>query len=84
MIALLLVRRRAVKNYVDLSGKKRNQGRCCDWCISIHFLFAVFPFCYRRCGSVNVKLVLNFSKELYTIQNCKVFIQYLYRKIATT
>ena len=85
MIALLLVRQRAVKNYVDLSEKKkRNQGRCCDWCISIHFLFAFFPFRYRRCGSVKVKLVLNFSKELYTIQNCKVFIQYLYRKIAAT
>ena len=43
---------------------------------SFLFLF-LFSFCYRRCGSVKVKLVLNFSMELnsvYTIQNCKVFI----------
>ena len=54
-----------------------HRGRCCDWCISIHFVFAsfFFSFFYRRCGSVRVNLVLNFTMELnsvYTNQNCKV------------
>ena len=85
MIALLLVRQRAVKNYVDLSEKKKSRKvlRLVHFGPSVFFL-PFFPFCYRRCVSVKVKLVLYFSKELYTIQNCKVFIQYLYRKIATT
>ena len=84
MIALLLVRQHAVKNYVDLSEKKEiKKGVVIGAFRSIIFL-PFFPFCYRRCGSVKVKVVLNFSTEPYTIQNCKVFIQYLYRKIAAT
>ena len=55
--------------------------------ISSLFFFFFFSFCYRRCGSVKVKLVVKFSMELNsvnTIQNCEVFIQYFYRKIAAT
>ena len=50
---------------------------------SILFLL-FFSFCYRRCGSVKVKLVLNFSMQLnsvYTIQNYKVFIQYFQKSV---
>ena len=73
MIALLLVRQRAVKNHVDLPKKKKEikEGVAIGAFRSIFFL-PFFQFCYRHCGSVKVKLVLNFSKKLYTIQNCKV------------
>ena len=73
MIALLLVRRRAVNNSADLSEKKEIKEGVCVWYISIHFVFAFFvvffffSFCYRRCGSVKVKLVLNFSMELNSV-----------------
>ena len=35
-----VVHRRAVKNSRG-PLRKRNQGRCCDWCISFHFVFAL-------------------------------------------
>ena len=77
------------KTLADLS-EKRNQGRCCDWCISLHFVFtflSFFSFCYRRCGSVKVKLVLNFSMQLnsiYTIQNYKLSIYSVFPEVCQT
>ena len=76
------------KALADFSEKKKSRN--VNWCILIHFvLFCLFffSFCCRRCGSLKVKLVLNFSmvqNSVYTIQNFKVFIQYFYRKIAAT
>ena len=71
MIALLLVRRRAVNNSADLSEKKKSKKVFAFGTFrSILFLPFFFSFCYRGCGSVKVKLVLNFSMELnrvYTI-----------------
>ena len=78
------------KALADFSEKKIKE------CKLVHFdpfrfvlfvclFFFFFSFCCRRCGSLKVKLVLNFSMEqnsVYTIQNFKVFIQYFYRKIA--
>ena len=34
------------KTLADLS-EKRNQGRCCDWCISLHFVFTFFFFFFH-------------------------------------
>ena len=85
MIALLLVRRRAVNNSADLSEKKKSKKVFAFGTFRSILFLPFFSFCYRRCGSVKVKLVLNFSMELnsvYTIQNYKVFIRYFYRKIA--
>ena len=61
------------KTLADLSEKKEiKEGVAISALRSI--LFLLFLFCYRRFGSVKVKLVLKFSMELnsvYTIQNLK-------------
>ena len=88
MIALYA--RRAVKNSCGPLRKKKSRKvlRLVYFAAigvfrSILFL-PFFSFCYRRCGSVKVKLVLNFSMQLnsvYTIQNYKVFIQYFQKSV---
>ena len=75
--------------YAGVPSKTLAEGVAIGVCRSILVLlfFVLFSFCYRRCGSVKVKLVLNFSMEInsvYIIQNCKVFIPYFYLKIAVT
>ena len=81
------------KTLADLSEKRNHwEGFAIGVFRSILFLFCFFfclfcfffSFCYRRCGSVKVKLVLNFSMQLnsvYTIQNYKVFIQYFHKSV---
>ena len=73
------------KTLADLS-EKRNEiregvaiGAFRSVLLLLLFYFAIGS--YRRCGSVKVKLVLNFSMKVnsvYIIRNCKVFIQYLF------
>ena len=76
------------KTLADLSEKKKSRKVFrLVYFDPFYFCLNFFSFCHRRCGSVKVKLVLNFSMELnsvYTIQNCKVFFQYFYRNIAAT
>ena len=79
-----VVRRRAVKNSCGPLRKKKSRKvlRLVYFAPFCFYLF--FSFCYRRCGSVKVKLVLNFSMQLnsvYTIQNYKVFIQYFQKSV---
>ena len=81
-----VVRRRAVKNSCGpLRKKEIKEGVAIGVFRSILFLlFFFFSFCYRRCGNVKVKLVLNFSMQLnsvHTIQNYKVFIQYFQKSV---
>ena len=75
-----VVRRRAVKNFCRPLRKKKSRKVLG----LVYFAPFCFYFFFRRCGSVKVKLVLNFSMQLnsvYTIQKYKVFIQYFQKSV---